>query len=218
MSTLCDGDLNSLEGLFTCVSFTENQVLCREGTRADHMYVVKRGFFRLLKAFLPQRKSRSGGPHTATNAYLGGREDDARGGVKHFDLGELGPKDMLGESGLFSLPELSASATETPGATQPVLGLVGNKKTESSSSSVLPTGSDNTKISTPATVASEPVTTISTAARGEQNVNQATETSTRAPKVRQKRGSFVVSAVASRGGAQAYVASILDLKPLLVSQ
>lgn len=218
MSSLCDGDLNRLEGLFTCVSLTENQVLCREGTRADHIYVVKRGFLRLLKAFFPQRKSLTRGPRAATKMNTGERGNNDWAGVKHFDLGELGPKDMLGESGLFCVREVGASATDASAAAAPLLGLAGNIDVGPSSSPALPTTSDDTEISTATTVAPESTTTASTAAPELQGSNQITEVSAMVTKLRQQRGNFAVSAVASRGGAQAYVASVLDLKPLLVSQ
>lgn len=139
-STLADNDLNTLEALFTTTTLDDNQVLFEEGSRADHVYVVRRGFLRVFKAFLPTgdlmlrptRPSRATTTTTSTSrSVLSSRpnttllvsnsddvatesKDSSCGGirVRYFDLGEIGPKGILGENGVLR-PEASSSSSSS---------------------------------------------------------------------------------------------------------
>eukprot|EP00752_Nemacystus_decipiens_P007240 g6481.t1 len=50
---LGERDLDRLAAAFQLVTLEAGDVLCREGERVDHIYLVQRGNLRLLKAFLP---------------------------------------------------------------------------------------------------------------------------------------------------------------------
>lgn len=224
-STLTDADLNILEGLFTTVACSENRVLCREGDAADHFYVVKRGFFRLLKACSQEGEPPCRDGKTCSKSRKG-LSKAARGmPLKHFDLGEIGPKNILGENGILHQPE------KTPLATWPGL-LSAASSPPSSPSTTTDTTPDDTSAGTPAEMPSSTlpplVTTPGTSSQTPANDGVASSTTTRTVDVSsavaaarsftfnliRKRGVLAVSAVASRGGAQAYVANTFELKRL----
>lgn len=49
-------DLDRLTSAFRMTTLQPGDVLCREGHRADHLYLIKRGRCRLLKAFVPKQE------------------------------------------------------------------------------------------------------------------------------------------------------------------
>lgn len=233
LSSLSDSNLNTLERLFTKVTLSDNQVLCREGSRADHLYVVKRGFFRLLKAFVPEDRPGSGRgdtgcPEGSEAPLTAGRTETGDGGgrLRHFDLGEIGSKQMLGESGLFNQPvTTSSSVAATPAA--------GGQEPTPMSPSDAATGTSPRSSPTAINVAATPIISPATTTPANNSLGQAAEDGRDAPpiaaaaaaafsaaaasaasRLRQERGAYVVSAVANKGEAQAYVASISDLKRL----
>lgn len=82
MSPLSDGDMNKIESVFLTVSVADGHVLCRESSRADHLYIVNRGNFHLLKAFLPAARSNARTTPAAVHADTNPAEIGAQGTTK----------------------------------------------------------------------------------------------------------------------------------------
>ncbi|CAM9180267.1 unnamed protein product [Ectocarpus sp. 8 AP-2014] len=218
-STLDDDDLNTVETLFTTATLHDNQVICKEGSHVDHVYVVKRGFLRILKAFLPEEDAdcRSGPPPHASTAAAGvasarrssSAEVETR--LKHFDLGEIRPKDMLGENGMLKHLDTSSvfSTTPAPVATETVAlpAIASNQEDAQPLSRPTETPGDTTGASTPdgdAGDASPPPSDAATDRAGSSRV------ATMGP----RKLAYIISAAASRGTAEVYVANVYDLKKL----
>ena len=234
MSSFSDSDLNVVGKLFKTCTLSENEVLCQEGTRANHLYVVKRGFFRILKAFLPKASSTGDGIQDRTSSE-GPYSCDGRR-LMHFELGEIGPKEMLGESGLFynETEAYSGAVGTVAGATVPMSAATGEYEAGPlslpSSASEIENNAAGRR-DTPATPKAVPVMQAASVATNINVINTASPTRPKAgveggadptaifyspSRPRQlKKGYHIVSAVASRGGAQVYIASIFDLKLLL---
>ncbi|CAM9148492.1 unnamed protein product [Hapterophycus canaliculatus] len=234
-SSLSDDALNTLEALFTTATLEDKQVLCKEGSRVDHVYVVKRGFLRLLKAFIPKEDtSWSSRPASRTitgrtlmannRTCLGARSTqkydhkptaaciEARTRLKHFDLGEIGPKDMIGENGVLQQVERSPPAQAPSAAT-----------------STLPAISTHTEQAPPSQPEDESAVEDYGGAveddggsdhenGGGQDVSltDAAEgaSSSLVAGCRPRKPAFIVSATASGGRAEVYVANAYALKRL----
>lgn len=235
-STLADAELNKLEALFTTIKLDDNQLLCEEGSRADHVYVVKRGFLRVFKAFLPidgqvcprrpsgaTTTSRSA-PSRPNTALLVNNDDDTQsresGGIRlrHFDLGEIGPKDILGENGVLR-PEMSSSPSPatTTGAAAPALATATPAlpllPEISSSNQEAGAGLPQSK-ETP-TDGRRPDGDIGGGQDASLPVNAATpEGSSQGVALAPQKTVYIVSAAASGGRAEVYVAKTHRLKRL----
>ncbi|CAM9831930.1 unnamed protein product [Ectocarpus sp. 13 AM-2016] len=220
-STLDDDDLNTVEMLFTAVTLRDNQVICKEGSRVDHVYVVKRGFLRILKAFLPEEDAdcRSGPPPHASTVAAGAASArrsssaDVETRLEHFDLGEIGPKDMLGENGMLKHLDTSSvlSTTPAPAATESVAlpAIASSQEDAQHLSQPTDTPGDTTDhgASIPdgdAGDASPPSADAATDRAGSSRV------ATMGP----RKPAFIISAAASGGTAEVYVANVYDLKKL----
>lgn len=227
-STLTDEDLNTLETLFTTISLDDNQVLCKEGCRADHVYVVKVGFLRVLKAFLPEDgrfcprppASRDGfsaaSPRAASrvcseaknagHTIANNSAAPAEGGVRlrHFDLGEIGPKDILGENGVLQQTDTPSFAPVTPASTSKLPELAENQEVEklqlsgTSTKGNFPGGGEASAGGAVPPSDAEPA-----AAAGGGIASSA---------VRQRKAAYIVSAMASGGRVEVYVAKAYDLR------
>ncbi|CAM9912064.1 unnamed protein product [Ectocarpus fasciculatus] len=220
-STLDDDDLNTVETLFTTATLHDNQVLCKEGSRVDHVYVVKRGFLRVLKAFLPQEDDDccSGPPSHASTVTAGATSArrsssaDVETRLKHFDLGEVGPKDMLGENGVLQHLDTSSafSTTPAPAATETVTlpAIVSNQEDAQRLSRPTETPGDTTDhgASTPDGDAGDPRPPSADAAADRAGSSRVSAMGPRKP-------AFIASAAASGGTAEVYVANVYDLKKL----
>ncbi len=226
-STLTDEDLNTLETLFTTITLDDNQVLCKEGYRADHVYVVKVGFLRVLKAFLPEngrfrrrppasRDSFSAASPRATSRVCSEAKNaghiiadnsaaPAEGGVRlrHFDLGEIGPKDMLGENGILQQTDTPSFAPVTPDSTSNLPALAGIQEAEklqlTEASTENSPGGDKGSTKDPV----PPYDADPAAAAGGGIASSA---------VRQRKAAYIVSAMASGGRVEVYVAKAHELK------
>lgn len=220
-----DEDLNTLEGLFTTAAVKDNELLCREGARSDHLYVVKRGFFRLLKAFLPRTDhpldSDDTSNDTVSLSRFGRCLQKDRMHLRHFDLGEIGQKDILGESGLYHQDEVASSPTVltedfgteagTIRSSPPRIALLAtaDREAESTPRKSILTGKkvkSHQEAPCPAVESSGATMPVSSAAGAASS----------SARLRQRRGSYSVSAVALRGDAQVYVANVSDLKRLQI--
>lgn len=227
-STLTDEDLNTLETLFTTVTLEDKQVLCKEGCRADHVYVVKLGFLRVLKAFLPEdgrcrpRPPSSRGGRSAASSRAASRASSrakkdrpntadngaaSEGGVRlrHFELGEIGPKDILGENGVLQQRDASSFTPATAASTSSALPIIpGIQETE-----IVQSDETNSDESLPggdgggAGDAGVPSDAEPAAAGGGTSS---------AVNVRPRKAAYIVSAMASGGRVEVYVAKAYDLK------
>ncbi|CAN0082301.1 unnamed protein product [Scytosiphon promiscuus] len=214
-STLSDDALNTLEALFTTATLDNNQVLCKEGSRVDHVYVVKRGFLRLLKAFIPDddecRRSRpssramEGKMSTAIHRKAAPGERRTR--LKHFDLGEIGPKDLLGENGVLQQvdrsPPIQASSAAAPRL--PAICITHEEHDQESppqEGDVDDDGDGSDREN-----------------GGDRDASLTTDAAegaipSSATGFRPRKPAFIVSATASGGGAEVYVANAYALKRL----
>lgn len=230
-STLTDEDLNTLETLFTTITLDDNQLLCKEGSRVDHVYVVKRGFLRVLKAFLPEdgkcprppsRASSKASPRATSRGsstrassrpnIVNNGTELAEGGLRlmYFDLGEIGPKAILGENGVLQQLERMPSTlvTSSPASNLPMMS--SNQEPEDEYPEKQP---NDTSLDT-----NDP--TGDTRGGGDAllpsdtNANAAANdgTTSSAMSVRPKKEAYLVSATASRGKAEVYVAKAHELK------
>ncbi|CAB1116305.1 unnamed protein product [Ectocarpus sp. CCAP 1310/34] len=220
-STLNDDDLNTVETLFTAITLHDNQVICMEGSRVDHVYVVKRGFLRILKAFLPEEDAdcRSGPPSHASTVAAGAASArrsslaDVETRLKYFDLGEIGPKDMLGENGMLKHLDTSLvlSTTPAPAATESVTLPAIASSQEDAQHLSQPTDARADTIDHGASTldgdagdASPPSADAATDGAG----------SPRVATMGLRKPAYIISAAASGGTAEVYVANVYDLKKL----
>lgn len=81
---LGERDLDRLVSAFQLMTLEAGDVLCREGERVDHVYLVQRGNLRLLKAFLPlpQGQARDR-PEEKVGAEVKTEEDARKGERAH---------------------------------------------------------------------------------------------------------------------------------------
>lgn len=223
-STLADEDLNTLEALFTTITLDDNQVLCKEGSRVDHVYVVKRGFLRIFKAFLPEDGQRPRPPSSARGSSRASpRHNIVKNGAEsakdcvrlmHFDLGETGPKDILGENGVFQPIERTPPAPVTSAAA-PTLPTVRSNQTpkDEDSEQLLHEGRVGAGVNPDGDARGDTDAVLPSDA----NANAASpvpkpDEEASATTVRQSKGVFLASATASGGKAEVYVAKAYDLK------
>lgn len=220
-STLDDDDLNTVETLFTTATLRDNQVICKEGSRVDHVYVVKRGFLRVLKAFLPEEDDDrcSGPPPHASTAATGANSarrsssTDPENWLKHFDLGEIGPKEMLGENGVLKHLDTSSvfSAAPAPAAAEAVTlpAITSNQEDAQPLSRPIETPGDTTDHG-----ASPPDGDDGDASPPSTDAAADRAGSPRVAAMVPRKPAYIVSAAASGGTAEVYVASVYDLKKL----
>lgn len=214
-STLADDELNTLEPLFTTITLDDNQVLCKEGSRADHVYVVRRGFLRVYKAFLPmdrpcpRRPSRATSRSASRRTFVkNGTEPGENGSrLRFFDLGEIGPKDILGENGVLRL-ETSTTVASAPAlvAATPALlpDISSNQEAGGDSSRSKKTRADGRPDGDVGRGQDTPLL---------MNAATADDSSSGVSAVLQ-RAAYIVSAAASGGQAEVYVAKTHGLKKL----
>lgn len=224
-STLIDEDLNTLETLFTTITLDDNQVLCKEGSRVDHVYVVKRGFLRVFKAFLPEDGQRPRPPSRGTlkvssratsrgslratlratprPKIVKNDTEPANGGTRlmHFDLGEIGPKDILGENGVLQQVEgmPSMPLTSSLASTLPAMPINREPK-------------DRDPERDPGENLADAAAGDAQEVGGNANAVAADGAASSAISARQSKATYLVSATASGGKAEVYVAKAHELK------